>query len=189
MTAVAMRQSEIPAGLPQGTWLIDPSHSHATFSVRHAGIARVRGTVDITDGLIVVGHNLVLTSVTATLDGTTVSTGDPARDEHLRSSNFFDTRNHPEWWFSSNVITVRSEGHVVTGFLGLNGVTRSVDLATRFEGTAVDPFGALRAGFSASTRISRRTFNLTWNSVLETGGVLVADDVPIQLEISAVARR
>ena len=183
----ATTTSTLPAGLSTGTWVIDAAHSTASFTVRHAGIAKVRGAVAITDGAITVGDDLTSTSVTATLDPAAIDTRDAGRDAHLRSADFFDVETYPTWTFTSTGVRADGDEYVITGDLTIHGVTRPVDLRTEFNGAATDPFGASRVGFSASTEIHRKDFGLTWNAALETGGVLVSDAVKISLDIEAVA--
>jgi polyisoprenoid-binding protein YceI len=181
-----MTTTVVPAELHTGTWTLDLTHSEAGFWVRHAGISKVRGTVAITEGTIVVGEDLGVTSVTATLDPSTISTGEPNRDGHLKTADFLDVEKFGSWTFTSTQVRADGSDYVVVGDLTLHGVTKSVELATEFNGTAVDPFGNLRAGFSATTTISRKDFGLTWNAALETGGVLVSDKVVISIEASAI---
>ncbi|VTR78160.1 MULTISPECIES: YceI family protein [Cellulomonas] len=181
-----MSTTTLPTALTAGTWTIDPSHTEASFTVRHAGISKVRGTVAVTSGTITVADDLALSGVTAALDPSTISTGDAGRDGHLKSADFFDLEKFGEWTFASTAVRADGEDYVVTGDLTINGVTKSVDLATEFGGSATDPFGNQRAGFSASTTISRKDFGITWNAALETGGVLVSDKVVVSLEISAI---
>lgn len=176
----------LPTGLVAGTWNIDPSHTEASFTVRHAGISKVRGTVAVTGGAITVGDDLELSAVTATLDPSTITTGDAGRDGHLKSGDFFDVEKFGEWTFTSTSVKTDGDDYVVTGDLTIHGVTKSVDLAVEFGGAATDPFGNQRAGFSATLPISRKDFDLTWNAALETGGVLVSDKVNIALEVSAI---
>ena len=176
----------VPTELVAGTWTIDASHSEAGFSVRHAGISKVRGSVAITEGTIVVGEDLTVTSVTATLDPSTISTGDAGRDGHLKSADFFDVEQFATWTFASTSVTSTGSDYVIAGDLTIHGVTKSVELETEFNGTAVDPYNNLRAGFSASTTISRKEFGLTWNAALEAGGVLVSDKVVISIDIAAI---
>jgi polyisoprenoid-binding protein YceI len=176
----------LPTELVAGTWTIDASHSEAGFSVRHAGISKVRGTVAITEGTIVVGDHLTVTSVTATLDPSTISTGDAGRDGHLKSADFFDVEQFAAWTFASTSVRVDGSDYVIVGDLTIHGVTKSVELETEFNGTAVDPYNNLRAGFAASTTISRKEFGLTWNAALEAGGVLVSDKVVISIDIAAI---
>lgn len=171
--------------LTTGTWTIDPSHSEASFTVRHAGIAKVRGTVVITDGAIVVAEDGTA-NVTATLDPATVNTGDETRDGHLKSADFFEVETYPTWTFTSKPVQVSADETAVAGDLTIHGVTQPVTLDTEFNGTATDAYGNLRAGFSATTTISRKDFGLTWNAALEAGGVLVSDKVTISLELSTI---
>lgn len=176
----------LPAGLTTGTWAVDASHSEAGFTVRHAGISKVRGTVAITSGTVVVGEDLATTSVTATLDPSTISTGDAGRDGHLKSGDFFDVDAFGEWTFASTEIRTDGSDHVIVGDLTVHGVTKQVELATEFSGTAVDVYGNLRAGFEATTTISRKDFGITWNAALEAGGVLVSDKVVITIDASTI---
>lgn len=179
--------TSLPAGVTPGTWQIETSHSSASFSVRHAGISKVRGTIAITDGRIVIGEDLASSSVEATLDPATVDTRDERRDGHLRSGDFFETETYPTWEFRSTGIRAEGDDYVVDGELTAHGVTRPVALRTEFNGAATDPFGVARIGASATTTISRKEFGLTWNAALETGGVLVGDTITISLDIEAVA--
>ena len=170
--------------LTAGTWTIDPSHSEASFTVRHAGISKVRGTVAITEGAVVVAEDGTAT-VTATLDPATVSTGDATRDGHLKTADFFEVETYPTWTFTSAATPVAGEG-TIAGELTIHGATQPVTLEGEFHGTATDAYGNLRAGFSATTTISRKEFGLTWNAALEAGGVLVSDKVQVSLEISTI---
>jgi polyisoprenoid-binding protein YceI len=176
----------LPAGLTSGTYLIDPTHSTASFSVRHAGIAKVRGTIAITSGTITVGEELSESSVRAELDAASVSTGDANRDGHLKSADFWHAEERPVWSFTSTAVKGDGNDLVVVGDLSINGVTQQVELETEFTGTAKDPFGNDRAGFETELEISRADFGLTWNATLETGGFLVGDKVKIALDISAI---
>lgn len=181
-----MTSTTLPTELTTGTWAADPSHTEASFTVRYAGISKVRGTVALTSATLTIGADLTASAVTATLDATSVDTRDANRDGHLKNADFFDVENFPVWTFTSTSVAGSGAEGVVTGDLTIHGVTRQVALATEFHGTAVDAYGNLRAGFSASTEISRKDFDLTWNVVLEAGGVLVGDKVKINLEISAI---
>ncbi len=182
----ATTATALPAGVTPGTWEIETSHSSAAFSVRHAGISKVRGTIAITGGRIVVGQDLASSSVEATLDPATVDTRDERRDGHLRSGDFFDAETYPTWEFRSTAIRADGEEYVIEGDLTAHGVTNRVELRTEFNGAATDPFGTSRLGASATTKISRKDFGLTWNAALETGGVLVGDAITISLDIEAV---
>jgi len=176
----------LPAGLITGTWAVDATHTEAAFTVRHAGISKVRGSVAVTDGTVTVGDDLASTSVSVTLDPSTVSTGDANRDGHLKSGDFFDVEKFGQWTFVSTEVREAGKNYVVAGDLTIHGVTQPVELETEFNGTAVDPFGNQRAGFEASVTISRKDFGLTWNAALEAGGVLVSDKVVIALDVSTI---
>jgi polyisoprenoid-binding protein YceI len=176
----------LPTGLSTGTWTIDVSHTEAAFTVRHAGISKVRGTVAVTDGAITVGDDLATTSVSVTMDPSTVNTRDANRDGHLKSNDFFDVEAFGQWTFVSTEIRGAGTDYVIAGDLTIHGVTRPVELEAEFNGTAVDPFGNTRAGFEATTTISRKDFGLTWNAALEAGGVLISDKVVIALDVSAI---
>ncbi|WP_402462186.1 YceI family protein [Isoptericola aurantiacus] len=178
----------LPSGLTTGTYVIDAAHSTASFSVRHAGISKVRGTIGITSGTIAVGEDLESSSVTAELDAAAVSTGDENRDGHLKSADFWHAEEKPVWSFASKGISVDGDAYVITGDLTINGVTNTVDLPTEFAGTATDPFGNPRAGFESELEINRKDYGLTWNAALETGGILVGEKVKIALDISAIAQ-
>ncbi|MFV2145692.1 MULTISPECIES: YceI family protein [Isoptericola] len=178
----------LPAGLNAGTYVIDASHSTASFTVRHAGISKVRGTIAIVSGEIAVGEDLDSTSVSAELDAASVNTGDENRDGHLRSADFWHAEEKPVWSFVSKNISVDGDAYVIAGDLTINGVTKPVELPTEFAGTAKDPFGNDRAGFESELVINRKDFDLTWNAALETGGFLVGDKVKIALDVSAIAQ-
>ncbi len=178
----------LPADVRPGTWTVETSHSRAGFTVRHAGISKVHGTVAITDGAIVIGDTLEASSVVATLDPATVETGSEQRDGHLKSADFFEVEAHPTWEFRSTAVRADGDDYAIDGDLTIRGTTRPVTLKTVFEGGATDPFGVARLGATATVEISRKDFGLTWNAALETGGVLVADKVTITLDIEAVAQ-
>jgi len=178
----------LPAGVRPGTWVIETSHSHAGFTVRHAGISKVHGTVAIVSGEIVIGETLEQSSVVATLDPATVETGAEQRDAHLRSADFFEVETYPTWEFRSTAVRADGDDFAIDGDLSIRGVTRPVTLKTTFEGAAIDPYGNSRLGATATVEISRKDFGLTWNTALETGGVLVGDKVTVNLDIEAVAQ-
>ncbi|GAA4698177.1 Polyisoprenoid-binding protein YceI [Promicromonospora umidemergens] len=180
--------TSLPAGLTTGTYDLDPSHTTAAFSVRHAGIAKVRGTIGVASGTITVGEDLESSSVTAELDAESVNTGDAGRDGHLKSADFWHAEENPAWIFTSTGIRPDGDAYIISGDLTINGVTKGVELETEFAGTAKDPFGNDRAGFEANLEISRKEFGLTWNASLETGGFLVGEKVKITLDVSAIAK-
>ncbi len=173
--------------IPAGTYTIERDHSELGFNVRHAGIAKVRGKFTEYDGTIVIAEDIAQSSAEVTMQTASIFTGSEARDNHLRSADFFDAENKPTVTFRSSGVRVNDDDEfVLVGDLTLNGVTRPVELDVQYNGAATDPFGFQRIGFEAKTRVNRKDFGLTWNAALETGGVLVSDQVTIQLEVSAV---
>jgi polyisoprenoid-binding protein YceI len=169
-------------------WEIDSSHSSVHFSVRHLVIAKVRGsfarwsgTVQVPDG------DFSKATVAVTIDASSIDTGVADRDAHLKSPDFFDVAQHPELRFVSKRIQSQSGTEIdLVGDLTIKGITRQIVLRVEQHGQTKDPWGNLRAAFSAKTSIDRKDFGLTWNQVLETGGVMVGDRVDIEAEIEAV---
>lgn len=170
-------------GLTPGTWTLDPSHTSAGFTVRHAGISKVRGQFTEVEGTLTVGEGASDLRFEAALKVASVTTGNTDRDNHLRSGDFFDAEAFPEIRFVSTEVS----GDSLVGELTIRDVTKPVTLNFAYEGAATDPFGTYRAGFTAETRISRKDFGLTWNAALEAGGVLVSDEVRIAIEAEFVA--
>jgi len=176
----------LPAGITPGTYTVDPTHSQAAFTVRHAGISKVRGIVPVTEATIVVGEDVESSSVTATLDATGITTGDAGRDAHLQNADFFSVDVHPTWTFASTSVTADGDDLELVGDLTIAGVTKPVTLALEYTGSATDPFGNPRSAFEATATISRKEWGITWNAALEAGGVLVSDKVQLALDISAI---
>lgn len=177
----------ITSRLSTGTWTLDPSHSDIAFTVRHAGISKVRGRFADAAATVQVGHGSADTQATAVIKTASFDSGDANRDAHVKGADFFDVEQFPEITFMSTSIEANGEDFDVTGDLTIKGVTRPVTIETAFNGTALDPFGNTRAGLSGETTISRKDFGLTWNAVLETGGVLVSDKVVISLDLAFIA--
>lgn len=172
--------------VPAGTYTLDPTHTEIGFITRHAGIAKVRGTFREFEGTITVAEDLAASTASVTIRTASIGTGVEARDNHLRSADFFDVETNPVITFTSTAVHASGDGLTLVGDLTINGITRSVELETEYNGAATDPFGNQRIGFEAKTVINRKDFNLTWNAALETGGVLVSEKVTIVLEVSAV---
>ena len=170
------------------TWTIDPSHTTVEFSVKHLMISTVRGHFGAVSGTIVLDEtNPAASSATAEIDVTSIDTRQEQRDAHLRSADFFDVEVFPKITFRSTRVESLGGGRYnVYGALTIRDVTREVVLETTDEGRGGDPWGGERAAFSATTRIDRRDYGLTWNQALETGGVLVGNDIKITLEVQAV---
>jgi polyisoprenoid-binding protein YceI len=171
------------------TWTIDPAHSSVEFAVRHLMITTVKGRLpDVKGSATVDESDPARSSVEISVDVASIDTREPQRDAHLRSADFFDVEHHPTMTFRSRgVHNVASDGSFqLMGDLTIRGVTREVAFEVTFEGRSKDPWGGERAGYSASTRIKRSDFGLTWNQLLETGGLAVSDDVRISLDVQFV---
>jgi len=171
------------------TYTIDSAHSSAQFVVRHMMISNVRGGFSSVTGTVVYDAvNVANSSVETTIDASTISTLDVQRDAHLRSADFLDVEKHPAITFKSTKVEPSGDGELrVTGDLTIHGVTKSVLL--KVEGPSdegKDPFGNTRIGASAATKIKRSEFGLTWNAALETGGILIGDDLRLELEVSLI---
>ncbi len=167
-------------------WQLDGSHSGAHFSVRHMMVSNVRGEFGKLAGKVAVDpRNPRLTTVEADVDASSIQTREPARDEHLRSADFFDVARYPSITFRSTAVEeVPGEGYRVTGDLTIRAVTRAVVLNVEpLSPETKDPYGNLRVGTSATARIRRSDFGLTWNALLESGGVVVGDEVKITLDV------
>lgn len=177
----------LPADVTTGTWTLDNSHSEIGFTVRHAGISKVRGQFTDATATLELAEDVAQSKIAATINTASFDSGDANRDGHVKGEDFFDVEQFPEMSFVSNGLVAKGNSYELTGDLTIKGVTRPVTLETEFNGVAVDPFGNTRAGVSAETTISRKDFGLTWNAVLETGGVLVSDKVAINLELAFIA--
>jgi polyisoprenoid-binding protein YceI len=167
------------------TWKIDPTHSHIEFSVRHMMITNVKGRFAGVEGTVLLDESdPSFADVDVRIDAASIDTREPQRDAHLRSADFFDVEQHPHITFTAKG-PLRRGGREFTlpGELSVHGVTRDVVLDVVEEGRGRDPWGGERLGVSATTRIKRSDFGLTWNQVLETGGVIVGDDVKITLDL------
>lgn len=173
---------EIPGYRP-GTWILDPSHSEVTFSVRHMMISKVRGAFGMKEATLVAPENPLEATVSAKVDVTSIDTNDEGRDAHLRSADFFDTENFPTMEFISTGTRVEGGDFFVDGDLTIRGITKPVSFEFEFGGFGQDPYGNYKAGASAKTVINREDFGLTWNAALETGGVLVGKEITIGLDL------
>ena len=171
-------------------WSIDPAHTHVEFAVRHMMIATVKGRFGEVEGSIVLDEqNPSNSSVEARIAAASIETKESNRDAHLRSADFLDAENHPYLTIkSTRVETDGSGGFSAHGDLTIRGVTRPTTLTGEYLGTNKSPYGFQVAGFSAGTKINRKDFGLNWNAALETGGVLVGDEVRISLEVEAVQK-
>jgi polyisoprenoid-binding protein YceI len=171
---------------PTITWKIDPAHSSAEFKVKHMMISNVKGSFNGLSGTLIEDtSDPTLSRVDATIDIGTISTGDVQRDAHLKSADFFHHEQHPNMTFHSTRVEKKGDGeYAVTGDLTAHGVTKSVVFAV--EGPSApgkDPWGNTRIGLSATTKVNRKDFGLIWNAALETGGILVGEEVQITLDV------
>lgn len=171
------------------TWNIDPVHSVAEFKVKHMMISNVKGQFTALSGVLTLDEaNVEGSRIEATIDATSINTREPQRDAHLKSADFFDVDKFPTLTFQSTRVKSTGDGELAAGGdLTIHGVTRPV--VFQVEGPtapAKDPWGNTRIGLSATTKINRKDFGLTWNSALETGGILVGDEVTITLDVQFV---
>jgi polyisoprenoid-binding protein YceI len=169
-------------------WEIDSSHSGIHFSVRHMVVAKVRGQFARWSGTFVAEDgDLARAKANVAIDASSIDTGVAERDAHLKSSDFLDVASFPDITFKSNGVEKLSDETLrVSGELTIRGVTREVVLDVEYAGRTKDPWGNERAGFTAKTALDRKDFGLTWNQVLEAGGVMVGDRVTIEIEVEAV---
>jgi polyisoprenoid-binding protein YceI len=175
------------AELAAGSWRIDAAHSHVEFAVRHLMISTVKGRFGDVSGTVQVDPTDVARSVVdVSISVASIDTREAQRDAHLRSADFFDVDRFPTMRFRSTRISGDADELKVTGDLTIRDVTREVTLAVTPEGQGRDPWGGERAGFSAKARINRNDFGLTWNQVLEAGGVVVGDEIKISLDLELV---
>jgi len=171
------------------TWNIDPAHSAAEFKVKHMMISNVKGKFTELSGVLSLDEaDVTKSAIEASIPINTISTGDEQRDGHLKSADFFDAEKFPTMTFKSAKVTSASGGEfTVTGDLALHGVTKPVTFDVEgLSRPAKDPWGNLRIGLSATVKINRKDFGLIWNSALETGGVLVGEDISITLDVEFI---
>jgi polyisoprenoid-binding protein YceI len=188
--AIKQLDAAIPRATPPapGIWDLDPSHTTLEFVARHV-FTKVRGRFPVFTGSITIAEDPRQSFAEATIETAGVQTSEDRRDGHLRSDDFFAVESWPHITFTSTSIEPVNENRFkVRGDLTVKDVTRQVTLDAEFLGWTVDAFGNERAGFSASTRINREDFGLTWNMALEAGGWLVGKDVDLDLQIAAVRR-
>lgn len=184
MTAPTL--SQLPE-LTAGTYTIDPAHSEVTFSVRHL-MSRVRGSFTDFHGELSVADDLGLSGATASIQLASVDTRHADRDTHLRSAEIFDVERYPSMTFASTGVRADGGRYLLDGDLTIKDVTRPVTLEVTFNGTGTDPWGGTRAGFTATTEISRKDFGVEFNIPLQGDKVLLGDRVDVQLEVQAILK-
>jgi polyisoprenoid-binding protein YceI len=169
-----------------GAWEIDPGHADVAFIGRHFMITKVRGRFTDVKGSVTIAEDLSDSRVEVTIGMASVESGSKVRDDHIRSADLFDVERFPEATFRSVDVSWQGAQGVVNGDLTIHGVTRRIPLQVRFEGYARDLEGADRAMFSASARVRREDFGITWNVALEAGGMLVSSEIGIEIEVETV---
>jgi polyisoprenoid-binding protein YceI len=171
------------------TWKLDPAHSSAEFKVKHMMISNVKGSFNGLSGTLIEDPaDPTRSTVEASVDISTINTGDPQRDAHLKSADFFEHEKHPMMTFRSTKVEKKGEReYAVSGDLTLHGVSKTVTFSV--DGPSApgkDPWGNTRIGLSATTKINRKDFGLSWNAALETGGILVGEEVQISLDVQFI---
>lgn len=175
-------------GYVAGIWDIDATHSDVSFSVRHMMVSKVRGRFNGVSGHLVTADDLLDSSVTAEIDVNSFDTGNPQRDDHIRSADFLHAAQFPTMTYRSTGVHRDGDQIVVEGELTLRGITRQVPLTVELTGFGPDPYGGTRAGFSATAKINRKDFGIDTELPLDGGGVVIGDTVQISLDIEAVLR-
>ncbi len=175
-------------GYLAGTWDIDPVHSDVSFTVRHMMVSKVRGRFGVFSGEIVTGPAINDSTVSVSIDASSIDTNNEQRDGHIRSADFFAVEQHPTWAYRSTAVRADGDDLVIDGELTIKGVTRPVSLAVEVGGFGPDAFGGTRVGFSGSASINRSDFGVDIQLPLDGGGVVVGEKVQIHLEIEGVLR-
>ena len=182
-----VRELDRATQLQEGTWVIDSAHSSIEAVARHMMISKVRGRFHDFSGAIHVDADHAKSWAEATIKATSIDTTSPDRDNHLRSPDFLDVENHPEITFRSTSLTDQGDGrYVARGDLTIRGLTKPVTLNVTFHGVAVDPFGNTKGLFSATGKLDREDWGITWNAALESGGVLVSKSLDFEIEAQVV---
>lgn len=166
-------------------WNVDASHTGVGFSVKHMMVSKVRGRFTGVEGTVDGNpEDLTTAQINFKIDATTIHTNSEDRDNHLRSADFFDTETYPSITFvSTDIVKTKENKYDVTGDMTIKDVTKKVTFEAEYEGTGKNPWGVDVAAFEVEGKISRKEFGLTWNQALETGGVLVGDDIKITIDL------
>ena len=186
ITLIKGKYMSVLSTLPAGTYNIDPSHSRVGFSARHAMVTKVRGSFNEYSGSATVADGAATLAIDITV--ASIDTRSADRDGHLQSADFFDAVTFPKITFAStSVKDSGSDKLVVDGNLTIKDVTKPISITFEYTGTATDPFGNARFGFEGEAEINRKDYGLTWNAALETGGILVSENIKLEFEISTIA--
>jgi polyisoprenoid-binding protein YceI len=174
------------SAITAGTWQLDPTHTEIGFAVRHI-MSKVRGTFETFEGTLVTTDPVTDSKVSVEVDLSSINTGTADRDNHLRSSDFFDVETHPKMTFATTGVVQKSEeSYVVQGDLTIKGVTKPLELAVDFLGEGKDPWGGTRVGVEATGEISRKEFGIDFNIPLEGDKVMIGDKITITINAEAV---
>lgn len=173
------------------TWVIDPSHSEIAFKVKHLMISNVKGSFGEFSGQLVTdGDDFSTAEISFQINPASITTGAADRDGHLKSPDFFDVENYKEITFTSGKLAKKGDDEfVLTGDLAIKGVLQPVKLDVEFGGLMTDPWGNVKAGFTINGKVSRSNFGLTWNAALEAGGVLVGDEIKLNLDVQLLKQK
>lgn len=163
-------------------WVLDPPHSELVFKVKHLMISNVKGEFRTFEADIQ-GEDFTKSKIKVVVDAASIFTNNTDRDNHLKSADFFDVENYPELTFESTSLIAKDENYQLKGLLTIKNITKEVVLDVEYGGQIKDPYGNEKMGFSVSGKINRKDWGLNWNAVLETGGVMVSDDVRISGEV------
>ena len=169
-----------------GTWTIDPTHTEVGFTVRHL-MSKVRGKFETVEGALVTAKDVTASTVSVTVDLSSINTGAVDRDNHLRGGDFFDVESHPQMTFVTTGVVQKSDtDFAITGDLTIRGITKPVELAVEFLGEGKDPWGGTRVGIEATGVISRKDFGITFNIPVEGEKVMIGDKITLQISAEAV---
>jgi polyisoprenoid-binding protein YceI len=173
------------------TWAIDPTHSEIAFKVKHLMITNVKGSFTEFNGqLLTDGDDFTTAEISFTINPASINTGVADRDAHLKSADFFDVEKFKEITFTDGKLVKTDENEFnLFGNLVIKGVSQPVTLQAEYGGQMADPWGNVKAGFTLEGKINRKDFGLTWNATLETGGVLVSDEIRLNLEIQLLKQQ
>lgn len=180
----------IPAAAAD-TYAIDGAHSSVGFTVRHMVVSKVRGSfTEIKGSIQYDSEDVTKSSVSVTIPAESVNTANSDRDEHLRNADFFDVENHPELSFVSSSVSKKGDGFLLEGMLTMHGVSKPVEIPFQVNGPIQDPWGNTRMGIETEAiTLDRRDFGLTWSKTLETGGLVVGDEITIEINLEAVMKK
>ena len=172
-----------------GTWALDPGHADVGFVGRHFGLTKVRGRFTGIAGNVTIAEDATASHVEVDIEMASVNSGDQSRDDHLRSADFFDVEHHPTATYRSTVLAIRGTSGTMDGELTIKGITRPVRLEVDYLGHAADPWGNDRAVFSATGKLNREDWGLTWNMPLNAGGLLVSKEIVLELEVELIHQK